>query len=294
LAADEVVTLDALWRGESIPQESLTQWNSNGKSLIAQNGLDSKIKWRPDHEELKAMDPVFQPRWKEFFQDRPDKAVAIFAAIAGYAAPLARPLSSILPPRNYTTACYYTLYPVSAGSVHINVTENGIEKMDFTAGFLDDPSDIVPLDFGYKKTREILRRMASYRGEVAAGHPNFPEGSAAACREASGPVDLNAPDIVYTAEDDEAINQFHRDIVQTAWHSLGTCAMKSEVDQGVVDARLNVYGVSNLKVADMSISPLNIGANTYSTALLIGERAAMIIAEDLGIDCVDLTRARLR
>jgi alcohol oxidase len=294
LAADEVVTLDALWRGESIPQESLTQWNSNGKSLIAQNGLDSKIKWRPDHEELKAMDPVFQPRWKEFFQDRPDKAVAIFAAIAGYAASLARPLSSILPPRNYTTACYYTLYPVSAGSVHINVTENGKEKMDFTAGFLDDPSDIVPLDFGYKKTREILRRMASYRGEVAAGHPNFPEGSAAACREASGPVDLNAPDIVYTAEDDEAINQFHRDIVQTAWHSLGTCAMKPEVDQGVVDARLNVYGVSNLKVADMSISPLNIGANTYSTALLIGERAAMIIAEDLGIDCMDLTRARLR
>jgi alcohol oxidase len=294
LAADEVVTLDALWRGESIPQESLAQWNSNGKSLIAQNGLDSKIKWRPDHEELKAMDPVFQPRWKEFFQDRPDKAVAIFAAIAGYAAPLARPLSSILPPRNYMTACYYTLYPVSAGSVHINVTEDGKEKMDFTAGFLDDPSDIVPLDFGYKKTREILRRMASYRGEVAAGHPNFPEGSAAACREASGPVDLNAPDIVYTAEDDEAINQFHRDIVQTAWHSLGTCAMKSEVDQGVVDARLNVYGVSNLKVADMSISPLNIGANTYSTALLIGERAAMIIAEDLGIDCTDLTRARLR
>jgi alcohol oxidase len=74
------------------------------------------------------------------------------------------------------------------------------------------PSDIVPLDFGYKKTREILRRMASYRGEVAAGHPNFPEGSAAACREASGPVDLNAPDIVYTTEDDKAIDQFHRDI----------------------------------------------------------------------------------
>ncbi|KAG1864381.1 GMC oxidoreductase-domain-containing protein [Suillus subluteus] len=230
LAADEVVTMDAFWCGESIVQESLAQWNSSGKSLIAQklylSGFDSKIKWRPDDEELKATNPVFQPRWKEFFQDRPDKAVAIFAPLAG-------------------------------------------------------PSDIVPLDFGYKKTREVFRRMASYRGEVTAGHPDFPEGSAAACREASGPVDLNAPDIVYTAEDDEAINHFHRDIVQTAWHSLGTCAMKSETDQGVVDARLNVYGVSNLKVADMSISPLNVGTNTYSTALLIGERAAMIIAEDL-------------
>ncbi|KAG1798576.1 uncharacterized protein HD556DRAFT_1232260, partial [Suillus plorans] len=68
------------------------------------------------------------------------------------------------------------------------------------------PSDIVPLNFGYKKTHELLRRMASYQGEVTAGHPDFPEGSTAACREASGPVDLNVPDIVYTTEDDEVID----------------------------------------------------------------------------------------
>jgi len=78
--------------------------------------------------------------------------------------------------------------------------------------------------------------------------------------------------------------------------------MKPEVDQGVVDARLNVYGLTNLKVADLSIVTKNVGTvsierrmvdvqiqqyyqNTYSTALLIGEKAAMIIAEDLGIDC---------
>jgi hypothetical protein len=35
--------------------------------------------------------------------------------------------------------------------------------------------------------------------------------------------------------------------------------MKPKADQGVVDARLNVYGVSNLKVADLSIAPKNIG-----------------------------------
>jgi len=59
--------------------------------------------------------------------------------------------------------------------------------------------------------REIFRRLPSYRGEVAAGHPSFPEGSAAACGEASGPVGVDAPDIVYTAEDDKAIDEFHRD-----------------------------------------------------------------------------------
>jgi hypothetical protein len=35
--------------------------------------------------------------------------------------------------------------------------------------------------------------------------------------------------------------------------------MKPRADQGVVDTRLNVYGVTNLKVADMSIAPKNVG-----------------------------------
>ncbi|KAG1750334.1 GMC oxidoreductase-domain-containing protein [Suillus paluster] len=257
-AADGAVTMDPLWRGEeSVVQENLAQWKSNGKSLIAQNGSDAMIKWRPDDDELKAMGSAFQPRWKEFFQDRPDKAVAIFTIFAGYLG------SSGLPPRNYVTAEIITLYPVSVGSVHIKLGENGKEAIDFTAGYLDDPSDIVPLNFGYKKLREIYRRMSSYRGEIPAFHPRFPEGSAAVCGEATGPVELNAPDIIYTAEDDKVIEQFHRDNMQTTWHSLGTCAMKPRTDQGVVDARLNVYGVTNLKVADLSIAPKNVGTNTY-------------------------------
>jgi len=107
--------------------------------------------------------------------------------------------------------------------------ENVKEGSDFTAGFLDEsvgifhfrhmlnynillsPSDIVPLNYSYKKMREILRRMPSYRGEVPTNHPIFPEGSAAVCGEALGPVDLDAPDIIYTTEDDQAIDKFIRD-----------------------------------------------------------------------------------
>lgn len=87
---------------------------------------------------------------------------------------------------------------------------------------------------------------------------------------------------------------------------MGTCAMKPRDQGGVVDPRLNVYGTQNLKVAgkytislvkktklnslrllDCSISPANVGANTYNTALAIGEKAAVIIAEDLGIKGVE-------
>jgi len=55
---------------------------------------------------------------------------------------------------------------------------------------------------------------------------------------------------------------------------------------GVVDSRLNVYGVQGLKVADLSIAPSNVNANTYSTTLAIAEKAAIIIAQDLGIPSV--------
>ena len=51
---------------------------------------------------------------------------------------------------------------------------------------------------------------------------------------------------------------------------------------GVLDERLNVHGVKGLKCADLFICPDNVGCNAYSTALLIGEKAATLIAEDLG------------
>lgn len=51
---------------------------------------------------------------------------------------------------------------------------------------------------------------------------------------------------------------------------------------GVVDERLNVHGVKGLKVADLSIAPDNVGANTFTVALTIGEKAAALVAEDLG------------
>ena len=59
--------------------------------------------------------------------------------------------------------------------------------------------------------------------------------------------------------------------------------MKPKGDGGVVDKYLNVYGTQNLKVADLSICPGNVGANTYSTALVVGEKTALIIAKELGI-----------
>ena len=71
--------------------------------------------------------------------------------------------------------------------------------------------------------------------------------------------------------------------VSTAWHSLGTCAMKPRAKGGVVDSKLNVYGIQGVKICDMSIVPGNVGANTYSTAVTVGEKGALLVAEALEI-----------
>jgi alcohol oxidase len=51
----------------------------------------------------------------------------------------------------------------------------------------------------------------------------------------------------------------------------------------VVDGRLRVYGVEGLRVADLSVVPGNVAANTASTAMMIGEKAAVLVGEDLGV-----------
>jgi len=58
--------------------------------------------------------------------------------------------------------------------------------------------------------------MKFYRGEVLSSHPKFPNGSAAETRSSGMPVEITASDIVYTKEDDEAIDLHNREIGETA------------------------------------------------------------------------------
>ncbi|KAI1412251.1 alcohol oxidase [Hypoxylon sp. FL1857] len=90
--------------------------------------------------------------------------------------------------------------------------------------------------------------------------------------------------IEYSAEDDAIIDKWARDNVSSAWHSSGTCKMAPRDQNGVVDQYLSVYGVEGLKVADLSIMPKNVAANTNNTAIAIGEKAASIFIKELGLN----------
>ena len=78
---------------------------------------------------------------------------------------------------------------------------------------------------------------------------------------------------------DEALVEEIKLRATTVYHPVGTCKMG--VDQmAVVDPRLRVRGVERLRVADASIMPFAPGGNTNAPSMMIGERAAALIAED--------------
>ncbi|AWN23883.1 choline dehydrogenase [Deinococcus irradiatisoli] len=77
--------------------------------------------------------------------------------------------------------------------------------------------------------------------------------------------------------DDDLLAHLRRD-AETLYHPVGTAAM-GDTDFSVVDRRLAVRGAAGLWVADASVMPRIIHANTNATAMMIGARAAAFLLE---------------
>ncbi|KAF9777241.1 hypothetical protein IL306_004489 [Fusarium sp. DS 682] len=246
--------------------------------MLGWNGIDISSKLRPTDADVASLGPEFQKAWDRDFKNNPNRPLMLMGMISCFLGD-----HSTVPEEQYVTVGNYTAYPYSRGHVHI--TGPGLDDpLDFDVGFLSDENDIdlKKQIWAYKKSREIMRRTKMYRGEVAAGHPAWPQGSKAASVELNEAL-ANVSDIQYTAEDDKAIEEWVRQNVATTWHSISTCRMAPREKKGVVDERLNVWGTKGLKLADLSIPPENVGANTNNTAIVVGEKAADIIIKDLGL-----------
>jgi choline dehydrogenase len=64
----------------------------------------------------------------------------------------------------------------------------------------------------------------------------------------------------------------------TVYHPTTTCRIGS-----VVETQLRVTGVEQLRVADASVLPNIVSGNTNAVAIMIGEKAAEMVAADYGV-----------
>ncbi|KAI9711348.1 MAG: Alternative oxidase, mitochondrial precursor [Candelaria pacifica] len=263
--------------------------------------------------------PEFQSGWDSYFKDKPDKPVMHYSVIAGWFGdhmllppgkfftmfhfleyPFSRGSTHITSPNPYEAPDFDAgfmndkrdMAPMVWGYIKSRETAR---RMDAYAGEVTGMHPFYAYDSPARALDMDLATTYAYAGpdHITSGIQHGSWSMPVESGEAPNPTLLNSnqtsirSDLKYSKRDLEHIEEWVKRHVETTWHSLGTCSMapregNSIVKHGVLDERLNVHGVKGLKVADLSICPDNVGCNTYSTALLIGEKCAMLTAEDLG------------
>jgi choline dehydrogenase len=149
-----------------------------------------------------------------------------------------------------TVACYQ-LRPESLGSVHIRSADPDAHPA-IRFNFLGDSIDQRTMADGFRMMRKIVEApaMDRIRGE------EYSPGKG--------------------VESDEQVLTWIRNNSQTAYHPIGTCRM-GQGPNTVVDEKLRVHGLKNLRIADASIFPTMPSGNTNAPAIMVGEKAADLI-----------------
>jgi choline dehydrogenase len=125
------------------------------------------------------------------------------------------------------------------------------EAPEIHANMLADPRDLAAL----RKSMEIIRQIGN--------------------SEAMKPFVKR--EILPGPLEGEALDNLIRDGAMSMYHPTCTAKMGQD-DLSVVDAKLRVYGVKNLRIADGSIMPTITTGNTQASCVIIGERVAEILA----------------
>jgi choline dehydrogenase len=141
--------------------------------------------------------------------------------------------------------------PKSRGNIELN-TSNPYDHPKIQFNYLEDEYDLNETVKCIHVAREILKQnsMKPYAGKEI------------------GPGDH--------AQNEEEIKEYIRSKAETAYHP--SCTLKMGVDKmAVVNEKLKVNGLQNLRVADASVMPEITSGNLNAPTLMIAERAADFI-----------------
>lgn len=169
------------------------------------------------------------------------------------------PLSAVGPgqglhPFPGVTASVCQLRPDSRGTIKITSPDRR-EKPSIVANYLAIEGDRAVLLEGMHLLRRISRQ------------PAFAQYVAREIEPGPG------------AQNEEALMAFARAKGTTIFHPCGTCKMGAD-PMAVVDERLRLHGIAQLRVVDASIMPTMTSGNTNAPTIMIAEKAADMIKED--------------
>ena len=142
--------------------------------------------------------------------------------------------------------------PLSRGYICLS-SPDPHDKPRVRFNMLEHPSDVEELGAGVNLSRELLRQpsLARFAGsELSPGSQ---------------------------VQSDRQIEDWLRNTCHSSYHPCGTCKMGQD-ELSVVDPECRVRGIRGLRVADASIMPVIPSANLNCPTMMIGEKAADMIA----------------
>jgi choline dehydrogenase-like flavoprotein len=153
--------------------------------------------------------------------------------------------------------------PHSEGEIRL-ASADPLAHPEIKLNYFSDPHDMKVMIAVLRKTLEIATELGRKHelGDLVVAKPL-----------AAKYGRVTAADVT-----DEFLADLARYYSFTVYHLTSTCRIGS-----VVDPQLRVHGVDGPRVADASVMPNVISGNTNAPSIMIGEKAAEMIARDHGI-----------
>ncbi|PSR85574.1 hypothetical protein BD289DRAFT_368349 [Coniella lustricola] len=155
------------------------------------------------------------------------------------------------PEGDWLTVIVDLLRPVSrAGTVTLQ-SRDPLEQPKVDLNFFSNRLDLVALRQGVRYVDDVLMNGKGMKDIIGEDYP-WP----------------------MPRQSDAAMETMIKERSQTGFHPCGTTRMGKDVEQGVVDNKLKVFGVDKLRVIDASVIPVIPDCRIQNSVYMIGEKGA--------------------
>lgn len=241
---------NTFFKDPSAMENAMSEWDESGKGPWSRHSCQLGIGWFksdiiPNMPEFKVL-----PASVQEFLHRP--TIPHYEIVPNF------PLHIFMPESvkdySYTCVTGFLMNPQSRGEVRLQ-SSNPEEPLLFDPKFLSHPYDRAACI-------AILRHLLDI-----CKHPAFQKDTIST---------LMAP----PSDSDEDLLEYCRANLFSVWHMTGTVKMGRPDEGGkeaAVDSRFRVFGIENLRVADMSVVPVMTNNHTQATAYVTGSTCAEVL-----------------
>jgi choline dehydrogenase len=257
---------------QALKQEAdrrLAEWATTGRGLISSSLYDASVWFSTGLGDLHTHDAQIACFLCGYSSDLWTKCMRVDAAQY-----FDDPSRRLAPDAESVIVLANPVQPHSEGEIVLE-SANAAEHPEIRANYFTDPHDMKVMLAVIRRALDIVERWPSHRKIGPLLLPPF------LCKK-HGHITGNRPS-------DAVLEDFARHFALTVYHLTSTCRIGS-----VVDSRLRVKGVARLRVADASVMPNVISGNTNAPSIMIGEKAAEMLAADHSVKLRDFVGERAK